>query len=110
MASYTDSSSGIVFPNVKDSGEITGGSPIGNGFTGVDEFGGIINAVDIDWNSANLANAISTLSLPSNDNLSVSSIYTSGDLVKAMAEMKKQTQEKDIHEESQRKWYFIEYL
>ena len=64
MATYTQNS--ITFNNVKSSGEITGGSPIGYGSTGVDEFGGIINAVDIDWNSAGLSSAISALSV--NDN------------------------------------------
>lgn len=66
MANYTQNE--IKFTNVKNGGKVQLSSPVWTGQTGVDEFGGIINAVDIDWNSANLANAISTLSLPSNDN------------------------------------------
>jgi len=43
---------GINFNNVKDGGKVQSSSPIWTGQVGVDEFGGVINAVDIDWNGA----------------------------------------------------------
>lgn len=47
----------IVFNNVKNVGEIVGSAPIsfGNSSSGPDtELGGIINAIDIDWNGAQI--------------------------------------------------------
>ena len=52
MANY--SQDGITFSNVKDGGKVQSSSPIWTGQVGVDEFGGIVNAVDIDWNGARL--------------------------------------------------------
>lgn len=49
---------GIEFTNVKVAGEITGGAPISTGNNGIDEFGGIINAIEIDWNGAQLADGM----------------------------------------------------
>ena len=47
---------GINFNNVKDGALTIESSPIWTGHIGVDEFGGIINAVDIDWNGAQITN------------------------------------------------------
>ena len=46
----------INFNNVKDGALTIESSPIWTGHIGVDEFGGIINAVDIDWNGAQITN------------------------------------------------------
>ena len=50
---------GIIFNSYKDrGGQTIGGGPIRiNGQQGPDEDGGIINAVDIDWNGAVLPNS-----------------------------------------------------
>ncbi len=52
MANYTQNE--ITFTNVKTEGKVQASSPVWTGQIGVDEFGGIINAVDIDWNGAEL--------------------------------------------------------
>ena len=54
MGNYNQN--GIEFTNVKDGGKLQASFPIWAGQVGVDEFGGIINAVDIDWNGAVLPN------------------------------------------------------
>ena len=57
MANYTDNN--IIFNNVKlqENGLAFGAGPICiNGAQGVDsELGGVINAIDIDWNGAQVA-------------------------------------------------------
>ena len=68
----------IVFSNVKESGIGISAKPIvfknfGNTVHGVDPFGGIINAVDIDWNSADMGKIQNT------DNKII--INTTGDLL-----------------------------
>ncbi|MBR5962521.1 MAG: hypothetical protein IK000_00045 [Bacteroidaceae bacterium] len=91
----TVTQNGVSFTGYKNSSDgilpFTAGIMV-SGTEGVDpDFGGIINAVDIDWNSAGLSSAINALSL-SGDNISVSEFNTSGDLIKAMAKMEKQIQ------------------
>ena len=79
MANYTQN--GINFNNVKDGALTIGSSPIWTGQVGVDEFGGIINAVDIDWNGAAFgATDISIIGATRPD-----VINTSGDLIRAIA-------------------------
>ena len=50
MANYIQDE--ITFNNVKDGGKTPASTPVWTGKVGADEFGGIINAVDIDWNGA----------------------------------------------------------
>lgn len=54
MANYNQND--ITFTNVKDGGKLQASFPIWTGQIGVDEFGGIVNAVDIDWNGSRLHN------------------------------------------------------
>lgn len=55
MANYTDN--GIQFNNVKEYTTFVNGNVGVKGTQGVDpEWGGIINAIDIDWNGAQLKN------------------------------------------------------
>lgn len=56
MANITQN--GVYFNNYKNrGGQTIGGGPIRiNGQQGPDEDGGIINAVDIDWNGAQVGN------------------------------------------------------
>ena len=65
---------GIIFNSYKDrGGQIIGGGPIRiNGQQGPDEYGGIINAVDIDWNDADF------ISAPAENPVTIS---TFGDLI-----------------------------
>ena len=42
----------ITFTNVKTKGKVQASSPVLTGRQGVDEYGGIVNAIDIDWNGA----------------------------------------------------------
>lgn len=73
MANYTQN--GINFNNVKDGGKLQASFPIWTGQVGVDEFGGIINAVDIDWNGAQW---------PILDGSTPSTISTTGNLIKTI--------------------------
>ena len=76
MANYNQN--GINFNNVKDGGKLQASFPIWTGQIGVDEFGGIINVVDIDWNGAQL-------SLPEELNLGTTiTINTTGQLLAAI--------------------------
>ena len=53
MSNYTDNN--ILFSNVKDISVPVSGAVGVRGVQGVDpEWGGIINAIDIDWNGAQL--------------------------------------------------------
>ena len=76
MSSYTDSRSGIVFPNVKDDNlGFEMGPIVVNDQKGVDpNFGGVINAIDIDWNDVKLG---------------TETIRTTGDLIKYIDTLQK---------------------
>lgn len=81
MANYTQN--GITFTNVKAHGKIEGAAPVGTGQNGVDEFGGIINAIDIDWNDAILPNA-------STDTGGQITINTTGELLDLINKMQEE--------------------
>jgi len=54
MANYTDNN--ILFNNVKEATVPVGGVVAVRGTQGVDpEYGGVINAIDIDWNGAQVS-------------------------------------------------------
>ena len=52
MSTYVQDN--ITFSNVKNNGITYGSFPVGKSTHGVGQYGGIINGVDIDWNSAEL--------------------------------------------------------
>lgn len=88
MGNYNQN--GINFTNVKDGGKTQSSSPIWTGQVGIDEFGGIINAVDIDWNAAELSGAICGIAQDISEDLTVSTISSTGDLIKVVAEQQAQ--------------------
>lgn len=49
-----------------------------------------INAVDIDWNAADLQSAVSQASTNTSEDLSITGINTTGDLIKVVAEQQAQ--------------------
>ena len=81
MANYNQN--GINFNNVKDGALTTGSFPIWTGQVGVDEFGGIINVVDIDWNGAEVTGAKSTNLAQDNP----TTINTTGELLAWIQQM-----------------------
>lgn len=81
MGNYNQN--GINFNNVKDGGKLQASFPIWTGQVGIDEFGGIVNAVDIDWNGAVLPNGDIA-------NGSSKTINTTGDLLKLIDTMNEQ--------------------
>lgn len=54
-----------------------------------DKFG-IVNAVDISWNAADLQSAVSQASTNTSEDLSITGINTTGDLIKVVAEQQAQ--------------------
>ena len=88
----TLSQNGISFNDIK-----TNGLPVGTsnihipGFNGVDpDDGGLINAVDVDWNNAQLQSAVQSLESNLQEGVAVSEITTSGDLLKVIAQLQAQ--------------------
>ena len=81
MSNYNQN--GINFNNVKDGGKVQSSSPIWTGQVGVDEFGGIINVVDIDWNGAEVTGAKSTNLAQDNP----TTINTTGELLAWIQQM-----------------------
>ena len=72
---------GITFNSVKTEGFPRQGWPILlKDQQGPDEDGGVINAVDIDWNSADLSSAASSFANAA-DTAPVSTITTTGELI-----------------------------
>ena len=91
MANYTDSKSNVAFNDVKAGGKKQSSSPVWTGVNGVDEFGGIVNVIDVDWNGAQLGAAIQALSeVPDNGALNTATITTTGELIKVIAKQQKQ--------------------
>lgn len=91
MANYTDQSSNVRFNNVKDGGKVQSSSPVWTGQNGVDEFGGIVNAIDVDWNEAQLGAAIQAIeTVPDNGDLNSTTITTTGELIQVIAKQQKQ--------------------
>lgn len=92
MKNFTQN--GVLFNKYRESsdGQAIGVAPIlVSGQEGVDsEFGGIINAVDIDWNAADLQSAVSQASTNTSEDLSITGINTTGDLIKVVAEQQAQ--------------------
>lgn len=92
MKNFTQN--GILFNKYRESsdGLAIGAAPIlVSGQEGVDsEFGGIVNAVDIDWNAADLQSAVSQASANTSEDLSITGINTTGDLIKVVAEQQAQ--------------------
>ena len=81
----------ITFNNVKTAGVNMSQWPILlAGQQGPDEEGGVVNAVDIDWNEAKLEDAITALSTNVQEGVAVSNITTSGDLLKVVAQLQAQ--------------------
>ena len=82
----------INFNSVKEIGLSFESGPFGfAGTSGVDpEFGGAINAVDIDWNDAKLGDAITALSANVQEGVAVSNITTTGELLKVVAQLQAQ--------------------
>ena len=66
---------GITFSNYKNTGWELSGNPLRMPIQGPDEDGGIINAVDIDWNDAQW---------PSTTPAKPTTIRTTGDLISAI--------------------------
>ena len=82
MATYTQN--GINFNNVKTNGVEQGLWPFFlAGQTGPDDDGGIVNAVDIDWNEAVLPNG-------NPEDATDLTINTTGELLKVINDMQKQ--------------------
>ena len=108
MANYTENKSGITFENIdwttnghtlvdkaRKSGQGNGSqnsvlNPVdrqGNPITRT-SFG--IDAINIDWNGAELSNAINNVGEDISENLTISTISTTGDLIKVLAEQQAQ--------------------
>lgn len=72
----------ITFNNVKDTTVPVGGVVAVRGAQGVDpEFGGVINAIDIDWNAANLGNYVNIDANGGKSNCNSSEINTTCELI-----------------------------
>ncbi len=82
----------ITFNNVKTAGVKMDQWPIYlTGQQGPDSDGGVVNAVDIDWNEAQLGTAIQGLGeVPDNGALNTATITTTGELIKVIAKQQKQ--------------------
>ena len=81
MSNYTDNN--IIFNNVKDISVPISGAIGVRGAQGVDpEFGGIINAIDIDWNDAQLGNKVDSATLTPGEEII---IQTTGQLLSYMS-------------------------
>lgn len=80
----------LTFNSVKTAhGTEINSGPLGiRGQVGVDEFGGVVNAVDIDWNEANLSSRVSSLNAP--EGISHSTITTTGELLDEIAHLRAQ--------------------
>lgn len=99
MAKYIDNNSKITFNNVSDIGTSLNYTPVSkkNNYTFNDDETAIttvnskvLNAVDIDWNAADLQSAVSQASTNTSEDLSITGINTTGDLIKVVAEQQAQ--------------------
>ena len=97
MAKYTDNTSNITFNNVTEIGSGFGMVPISKtdnytfnaaetDITAVNKK--VLNAIDIDWNSAQLSTAVNALTAP--EGISHNTITTTGELIDEVAHLRAQ--------------------
>lgn len=94
---YTDSQSQIQFTNVKRNAASIASVPLSskNNYvisdsTITEKYDNVINAIDIDWNTAKLEDAITALSANVQEGVAVSNITTTGELIKVVAQLQAQ--------------------
>lgn len=88
MSNYTDNN--ILFNNVKDISVPVSGAVGVRGAQGVDpEWGGLINAIDIDWNNAQLGNKVDSATLAPGEEII---IQTTGQLLSYLSTIAQTTE------------------